>query len=55
MAQVGADLNTVDPNDIKSVDILKDGSSSAIYGTRGSAGVIIITTKSEDRCRPGYL
>lgn len=43
--QVGADLNTVDPNDIASVDILKDASSAAIYGTRGSAGVIIITTK----------
>ena len=43
--QVGADLNTVDPNDIASVDILKDGSAAAIYGTRGSAGVIIITTK----------
>lgn len=44
--QIGADLNSVDPNDIKSIDILKDGSAAAIYGTRGSAGVIIITTKS---------
>lgn len=44
--QIGADLNTVDPNDIKTIDVLKDGSSAAIYGTRGSAGVIIITTKS---------
>ncbi|MDJ1480675.1 SusC/RagA family TonB-linked outer membrane protein [Cytophagaceae bacterium YF14B1] len=44
--QIGADLNTVDPNDIKSIDVLKDGSAAAIYGTRGSAGVIIITTKS---------
>lgn len=43
--QVGADLNTVDPNDIASISVLKDGSSAAIYGTRGSAGVIIITTK----------
>jgi TonB-linked SusC/RagA family outer membrane protein len=43
--QVGADLNTVDPNDIATIDVLKDGSSAAIYGTRGSAGVIIITTK----------
>ena len=42
--QVGADINTVDPNDIKSIDVLKDGSAAAIYGTRGSAGVIIITT-----------
>jgi len=44
--QIGADLNTVDPNDIKTIDVLKDGSAAAIYGTRGSAGVIIITTKS---------
>lgn len=43
--QVGADLNTVDPNDIESISVLKDGSSAAIYGTRGSAGVILITTK----------
>lgn len=47
--QVGADINTVDPNDIKSIDVLKDGSSAAIYGTRGSAGVIIISTKSGTR------
>ncbi len=44
--QVGADLNTIDPNDIASIDVLKDGSAAAIYGTRGSAGVIIITSKS---------
>jgi TonB-linked SusC/RagA family outer membrane protein len=44
--QVGADMNTIDPNDIKTIDVLKDGSSAAIYGTRGSAGVIIITTKT---------
>lgn len=43
--QVGADINTVDPSDIASIDILKDGSAAAIYGTRGTAGVIIITTK----------
>lgn len=41
----GQDLNSVDPNDIASMDILKDGSAAAIYGTRGSAGVILITTK----------
>jgi TonB-dependent starch-binding outer membrane protein SusC len=44
--QVGADLNSIDPNDIKSIDVLKDGSSAAIYGTRGSAGVLIVTTKN---------
>lgn len=42
----GASLDNVDPNDIESIDVLKDGSSSAIYGTRGSAGVILVTTKS---------
>lgn len=39
-------LITLDPNDIESVQILKDASSSAIYGSRGSNGVVIITTKS---------
>lgn len=43
---IGADINSVDPNDIASMDVLKDGSAAAIYGTRGSAGVILITTKS---------
>ena len=47
--QVGADLNSIDPNDIKTIDVLKDGSSAAIYGTRGSAGVIIVTTKTGTR------
>lgn len=42
---IGAELQTVDPNDIQSVDVLKDGSAAAIYGARASAGVIIITTK----------
>jgi TonB-dependent starch-binding outer membrane protein SusC len=41
----GADLNTVDPNDIESIDVLKDGSAAAIYGTRGSSGVLLVTTK----------
>jgi len=43
---VGASLNQVDPADIASIDVLKDGSAAAIYGTRGSSGVIIVTTKS---------
>lgn len=36
----------INPSDIKSVDVLKDASATAIYGSRGSNGVIIITTKS---------
>ncbi|EKB50853.1 SusC/RagA family TonB-linked outer membrane protein [Cecembia lonarensis] len=43
---IGGDLATVDPNDIESMDVLKDGSAAAIYGTRGSAGVILVTTKT---------
>lgn len=42
---IGASLNNVDPSDIESMTVLKDGSAAAIYGSRGSAGVIIITTK----------
>ena len=43
---IGGSLSNVDPNDIASIDVLKDASAGAIYGTRGSTGVIIITTKS---------
>lgn len=39
-------LNTINPNDIKSFNILKDASATAIYGSRATNGVIIITTKS---------
>jgi TonB-linked SusC/RagA family outer membrane protein len=38
-------LSYINPNDIESIDILKDASATAIYGSRGSNGVIIITTK----------
>lgn len=41
----GGDMNNVNENDIESIDVLKDGAASAIYGTRGSNGVIVITTK----------
>lgn len=43
---IGGSLQTVDPNDIASFDVLKDGSAAAIYGSRGGSGVILITTKS---------
>lgn len=43
---IGGSLANVDPNDIESIDVLKDGSAAAIYGTRGSSGVILVTTKS---------
>jgi len=39
------DINAINPNDIKSISVLKDAASSALYGSRGANGVIIITTK----------
>ena len=41
----GGSLNLISPDDIESIDVLKDGSAAAIYGTRGTNGVILITTK----------
>ena len=42
---VGADLKNINFQDVESFDVLKDGAAAAIYGTRGTNGVIIITTK----------
>jgi TonB-linked SusC/RagA family outer membrane protein len=42
---IGADLKNINFQDVESFDVLKDGSAAAIYGTRGTNGVIIITTK----------
>jgi TonB-linked SusC/RagA family outer membrane protein len=39
-------MSTINPNDIESVEVLKDAAATAIYGSRGSSGVIIVTTKS---------
>lgn len=39
-------LNTINPNDIASIEILKDASATAIYGSRGANGVVLITTKT---------
>ncbi len=41
----GADMKNISPEEVESIDVLKDGSAAAIYGTRGSNGVLIITTK----------
>ncbi len=41
----GDPLNFINPQDIESIDVLKDASATAIYGSRGANGVIIITTK----------
>jgi len=43
---LGQSLSNVDPSDIANITVLKDGSAAAIYGTRGSSGVILVTTKS---------
>ncbi len=48
---VGASLENLDTNDIQSMDVLKDASAAAIYGTRGSAGVILVTTKQGEARR----
>ena len=51
VAEVGANLNAknplnaLNPNDIQSIEILKDASATAIYGSRGANGVVLITTK----------
>ena len=41
----GGDINALNPNDIESIDILKDAASAAIYGARAANGVILVTTK----------
>lgn len=45
-------LNTLDPKSIESIDVLKDASSIAIYGSRGANGVIIINTKTAKEGKP---
>ena len=42
---IGGDIRTLSPQDIESMSVLKDAASSAIYGTRGANGVILVTTK----------
>ena len=39
-------IDNIDPNDIESLEVLKDGATAAIYGSRGANGVVLITTKS---------
>lgn len=42
---LGGDIANINPNDVESIEILKDASSTAIYGSRGANGVVLITTK----------
>lgn len=50
---VTGDINFLNPSDIVKVDILKDASSTAIYGSRGSNGVVMVTTKSAGEVKQG--
>ncbi|MFC4211222.1 SusC/RagA family TonB-linked outer membrane protein [Pedobacter lithocola] len=52
LSKTGGSLNDINPNDIASVEILKDASATAIYGTNGSNGVILITTKRGTTGKP---
>ncbi|WP_179413700.1 SusC/RagA family TonB-linked outer membrane protein [Mucilaginibacter sp. E4BP6] len=55
MGNAGTDdnpLSTIDPNDIASIDVLKDASAIAIYGSQGSNGVVIVTTKRGKKGQP---
>ena len=45
----GGDMTNINPDDIESIDVLKDGAASAIYGTRGGNGVIIVNLKKGAR------
>ncbi|GAE83047.1 SusC/RagA family TonB-linked outer membrane protein [Bacteroides reticulotermitis] len=46
------DISTLNPNDIESIEVLKDASSTAIYGSSGANGVIIVTTKGSKAGKP---
>ncbi|MBT2561798.1 TonB-dependent receptor [Pedobacter sp. ISL-68] len=52
LTKTGGSLNDINPNDIASVEILKDASATAIYGTNGSNGVILVTTKRGTTGKP---
>ena len=45
-------MTGINPNDIESIEVLKDAASSAIYGSRGSNGVVIVTTKTGQKGKP---
>ncbi len=52
---ISSSINSLNPDDIESIDVLKDASSTAIYGTRGSNGVIVVTTKrGKNEARVNY-
>jgi len=50
--QVGTDISFLNPNDIENIEILKDASATAIYGSQGANGVILVTTKKGFKGQP---
>lgn len=50
----GVNISTINPNDIESLEVLKDASATAIYGARGANGVILITTKKGTTGKPAF-
>jgi TonB-dependent starch-binding outer membrane protein SusC len=50
--QESSNFNNINPQDIESIEVLKDASSTAIYGARGANGVIIVTTKKGKSAKP---
>jgi TonB-linked SusC/RagA family outer membrane protein len=52
LSKTGGSLNDINPNDIESMEILKDASAVAIYGTNGAQGVLLITTKRGTTGKP---
>ncbi|MCH4822425.1 TonB-dependent receptor [Gramella lutea] len=51
---ISGSLATVNPNDIQSIEVLKDAASAAIYGSRGANGVILVTTKKGKEGKPTF-
>ncbi|MEM8525574.1 MAG: TonB-dependent receptor [Bacteroidota bacterium] len=51
---ISGSLATVNPNDIESLEVLKDAASAAIYGSRGANGVILVTTKKGKSGKPNF-
>jgi TonB-dependent SusC/RagA subfamily outer membrane receptor len=52
ISKMGGSINDINPNDIASIEILKDASAVAIYGMNGANGVILITTKRGETAKP---
>lgn len=48
---IGGSLQSLNPSDIQSIEVLKDASATAVYGSRGANGVILVTTKSPSKDR----